>query len=1116
MVEEFVDLGVTGDGLEDDDAGDETMTDAELARAGKTRVVYKGLVPSKAYCRMIAIENAKRTWQNDWKGPGCSIPVKIAKLTEVIRALTIHCRENYHDYLCRRRLIMRVADRRRLLDTLSWTNVEGYLKIREVQTTGKATARGLARWHAQPCASRQEPGAVPWRRCQWCQHTSQMYQQFCTNEMGMAVNRDKEVYFAKLAEQAERYDEMATHMEAVGKSGDELSVEERNLLSVAYKNAVGSRRAAWRIITSVEQKETSKGNEENAKFAKEYCKKVEGELDDICKKILAVLDNSLIGKATTGESQVFYQKMKADYYRYIAEYTTGADKEKASNDAKLAYEEAQAIATKDLAVTHPIRLGLALNFSVFQYEVLANPDEACKMARTAFEDAIAELDNVAEDSYKDSTLIMQLLRDNLTLWTSDQGGRAPQRGAERAMAVGAPAASPFGLATADFVEPCTRAVMFSLANFLYDQAVFFAERLVAHLPDSDEALRMLAAAHLHSGDAARVRVLLQGGAARTPQLRYLLALSCMQLGKPEEAEAALLGRTGGIIGWSDGVAGCGPGLYLLGQARERLGRPEDAAECYAKCLDVCPFMWCAYERLSWLGTGTASAAEGSSSTSWAAPASHGTYFQEDDLRQDPVLHPCPQVAGSPRGLGGGGLCSGAVASPPRKRRRSSGGCPLRASPGLGDRGTPPALPRTPRAARAPRPRSAQRRPMPGAQSSNAAPSRTSPARRRPPRRAPPRRWGRCCGPWGRCCARSAGLRGGRRCWRPSPRCRPRSAAPRWPRSWRRGAASRRGSTRRPRGSTRSACGRTMLHRSVGLDRYSTALWHLRSGAELGRLAQRSGLGQAAPAGLVRRRELLQPAGGARPGDPVFPAGHPGRPSLHVRLHAAGARVHGNGEVRQGRRAVRARSRGGPQALQCLVGPGERVPPPGGVRQGAVPLPEGRRHQRQQRRAADLPRHGVPLDSAATGARSRALRRGRGGPRRGGAGGLREGARPGRPGAPRGGPGGASPAYTASRRRSRRCTCSWARSTAGWVTPARRCCTSRRPWTSAAPGLRWRRRLPRPARRLGGGGRLRVRPSWDRRQHPNPCLADQADAWACRRRFHRQGICINPRLADQRF
>jgi len=241
----------------------------------------------------------------------------------------------------------------------------------------------------------------------------------------MAAAREKEVYFAKLAEQAERYDEMATHMEAVGKSGDELSVEERNLLSVAYKNAVGSRRAAWRIITSVEQKELSRGNDENAQWAKEYCKKVETELDSICKQILALLDDGLIGKATTVESKVFYQKMKADYYRYIAEYTTDDVKTKASNDAQSAYEEAQAVATKDLAATHPIRLGLVLNYSVFLYEVVGNPDEACKMARTAFEDAIAELDNVAEDSYKDSTLIMQLLRDNLTLWTSDQEDREP-------------------------------------------------------------------------------------------------------------------------------------------------------------------------------------------------------------------------------------------------------------------------------------------------------------------------------------------------------------------------------------------------------------------------------------------------------------------------------------------------------------------------------------------------------------------------------------------------------------------------------------------------------------------------------------------------------------------
>merc|ERR1712099_70148 len=109
----------------------------------------------------------------------------------------------------------------------------------------------------------------------------------------MADARSKS-YFAKLAEQSERYDEMAEYMEAVGKSGEELGVEERNLLSVAYKNAVGSRRAAWRIITSVGDKEKTKGNDAQAGFAQEYRGKVEAELDKICKTILGLLDTKLI------------------------------------------------------------------------------------------------------------------------------------------------------------------------------------------------------------------------------------------------------------------------------------------------------------------------------------------------------------------------------------------------------------------------------------------------------------------------------------------------------------------------------------------------------------------------------------------------------------------------------------------------------------------------------------------------------------------------------------------------------------------------------------------------------------------------------------------------------
>lgn len=241
---------------------------------------------------------------------------------------------------------------------------------------------------------------------------------------------EESVYLAKLAEQAERYEEMVENMKVVASADQELTVEERNLLSVAYKNVIGARRASWRIVTSIEQKEESKGNEAQVKLIKEYRQKIEEELGKICEDILDVLDKHLIASAKTGESKVFYHKMKGDYHRYLAEFAV-ADKRKASADKSLeAYKNATEVAQTDLAPTHPIRLGLALNFSVFYYEILNSPDQACHLAKQAFDDAIAELDTLSEESYKDSTLIMQLLRDNLTLWTSSEA--EPQEGAAQA------------------------------------------------------------------------------------------------------------------------------------------------------------------------------------------------------------------------------------------------------------------------------------------------------------------------------------------------------------------------------------------------------------------------------------------------------------------------------------------------------------------------------------------------------------------------------------------------------------------------------------------------------------------------------------------------------------
>jgi 14-3-3 protein epsilon len=230
------------------------------------------------------------------------------------------------------------------------------------------------------------------------------------------MDRESLVFMAKLAEQAERFDEMVEHMKAVASQPQELSVEERNLLSVAYKNVIGSRRASWRVISSIQQKAES----DKLPLIERYKAKIEDELSEICKDILNIIEGELIPNSSSEEGKVFYYKMKGDYHRYLGEFQVGEERKTSSASALEAYQAASTIANQDLAPTHPIRLGLALNFSVFYYEILNSPDRACQLAKQAFDDAIAELDTLSEESYKDSTLIMQLLRDNLTLWTSDQ------------------------------------------------------------------------------------------------------------------------------------------------------------------------------------------------------------------------------------------------------------------------------------------------------------------------------------------------------------------------------------------------------------------------------------------------------------------------------------------------------------------------------------------------------------------------------------------------------------------------------------------------------------------------------------------------------------------------
>ena len=230
-----------------------------------------------------------------------------------------------------------------------------------------------------------------------------------------SLSKSELLLLCRMSEQSERYEEMIEFVRAfISKDHSELSTEERNILSVAYKNVVGNRRTAWRVLNSIETKESRRGNEENKARASAYKEKVEAELRSFCREILRLIDSDLLPHTNDSEGKVFYLKMKGDYYRYMAEAGEAAEIQKSFE----AYSHASD-AAKNLPVNNPVRLGLALNFSVFYYELKKEPTKACELAKTTFDEALPTLEELDERSYKEATSILGLIKDNLTLWTSE-------------------------------------------------------------------------------------------------------------------------------------------------------------------------------------------------------------------------------------------------------------------------------------------------------------------------------------------------------------------------------------------------------------------------------------------------------------------------------------------------------------------------------------------------------------------------------------------------------------------------------------------------------------------------------------------------------------------------
>jgi 14-3-3 protein epsilon len=233
-------------------------------------------------------------------------------------------------------------------------------------------------------------------------------------------SREDYIFLAKLYERADRLEDMITLVKEYINLDPNLSIEERNIFSSAYKNNITPKRVSWRLLHSMEKKEQKK-NTPNLPYIKLTKENVAKEITEICNEIQNLLDNQLLANCNEedAESKVFYLKCKGDYYRYLAEIAFEEEFEKACFNADNSYKLAYEISERELPIYNPIRLGLALNFSVFNYEVLSKHEDGCIIAKLAFEEAVKVIDDLDKGKVKDAILIVQILKENLILWTSE-------------------------------------------------------------------------------------------------------------------------------------------------------------------------------------------------------------------------------------------------------------------------------------------------------------------------------------------------------------------------------------------------------------------------------------------------------------------------------------------------------------------------------------------------------------------------------------------------------------------------------------------------------------------------------------------------------------------------
>eukprot|EP00026_Physarum_polycephalum_P009626 Phypoly_transcript_09754.p1 GENE.Phypoly_transcript_09754~~Phypoly_transcript_09754.p1 ORF type:complete len:340 (+),score=62.35 Phypoly_transcript_09754:58-1077(+) len=246
--------------------------------------------------------------------------------------------------------------------------------------------------------------------------------------------RKKLVYLAKVAEEANQYEEMVEIVNSIATMNEmEMSQEERQTFADAYKHLTHTKRLSWKTLQTIEQQLIDKYNrtnphpytspflspappslnptsakkeeklvskccggvvkESNIGLASKYRIKIEDELRGICKSVFEILETSIVPHIVSTEGKVFFIKMRADYLRYLAEIATEqSERQDYVGQAQRSYAQASRLATVELRPSHPLCLSLGLSFALFFSEVLNEPDRGAKMAKATFDAAVGEME----------------------------------------------------------------------------------------------------------------------------------------------------------------------------------------------------------------------------------------------------------------------------------------------------------------------------------------------------------------------------------------------------------------------------------------------------------------------------------------------------------------------------------------------------------------------------------------------------------------------------------------------------------------------------------------------------------------------------------------------------